>query len=335
MSEDVAATDRLDGRAAGLDDSVAIRTEGLTKVFPGGVRAVDGLDLEVRRGEVFGFLGPNGAGKTTSIRMITGLLKPSSGRVVIEGEPVEKASGEVRRRIGVCPQDIVLWDLLTCNENLRLMAKMYDVPGKEAKKRTEALLEDLKLRDKADSRTVTLSGGMKRRLNVAMALVHDPDIVVLDEPTAGLDPQSRLVVTEYIGRVKKEEKKTIILTTHIMEIADQLSDRVAIIDNGKLLQLDTPENLKNQIGAGDVMDMTLLDQSKNPSAIEALKGLEGVQKAEEVRGQVTVRALDVARKLPSIFQTLGAINAEVSDVSLRRNTLEDVFISLTGRKLRE
>jgi ABC-2 type transport system ATP-binding protein len=321
MSEDVVAADGPGGSAAGRDGSVAIRTEGLTKVFPGGVKAVDGLDLEVRRGEVFGFLGPNGAGKTTSIRMITGLLKPSSGKVVIEGEPVEKASRDIRRRIGVCPQDIVLWDLLTCMENLRLIARMYDVPGKEARQRAEALLEDLKL--------------MKRRLNVAMALVHDPDIVVLDEPTAGLDPQSRLVVTEYIGRVKKEERKTIILTTHIMEIADHLSDRVAIIDNGRLLQLDTPENLKNQIGAGDVMDITLLDQSKNPSAIEALRELDGVQKAEEVRGLVTVRALDVARKLPSIFQALSAINADVSDVSLRRNTLEDVFISLTGRKLRE
>ena len=316
-------------------DDIAIQTEGLTKVFPGDVRAVDGLDLQIRRGEVFGFLGPNGAGKTTSIRMMTGLLKPTSGKVVVNGELIERVSGKSKKRIGVCPQEIVLWNLLTCTENLTLVASMYDVPGGEGRDRAEDLLEELQLTEKSDTLAGNLSGGMKRRLNVAMAMVHDPEIMVLDEPTAGLDPQSRLVVTGLIDRVKREERKTIILTTHMMEIADQLSDRVAIIDHGKLLKLDTPENLKNQIGAGDVMDIALVDESLNETALKALGDLQGVQETTVLRGKVVVRALDVARRLPEIFQTLESIGAKVSDVSLRRNTLEDVFIALTGRKLRE
>jgi ABC-2 type transport system ATP-binding protein len=316
------------------DETVAIRTEGLVKVFPGDVRAVDGLDIEVRRGEVFGFLGPNGAGKTTSIRMMTGLLKPTSGRVTIEGESIERASKGIRRRIGVCPQEIVLWNLLTCLENLALIANMYDVPGREGKRRAAELLDDLELSDKSDALADTLSGGMKRRLNVAMALVHDPDIVVLDEPTAGLDPQSRLVVKDHIDRIKKEEK-TIILTTHMMEIADQLSDRVAIIDHGKLLRLDTPANLRKQIGEGDVMDIAMMDESRSPVAAEALQGLEGLEEVRELPGGVSVRALNVTRRLPEIFQSLDAADAKVRDVSMRSNSLEDVFISLTGRKLRE
>jgi len=317
-----------------VEDGYAILTEELTKVFPGEVRAVDGLDLNIRRGEVFGFLGPNGAGKTTSIRMMTGLLKPTSGKVIIEGEQIEKITGESKKRIGVCPQDIVIWELLTTIENLTLIASMYNIPLKQGRERAEWLLEELQLSEKKNALAGNLSGGMKRRLNVAMAMIHDPDIIVLDEPTAGLDPQSRLVVTGLIDRIKKEEKKTIILTTHMMEIADQLSDRVAIIDHGKLLRLDTPENLKNQIGAGDVMDIALADESRNNVAIETLGGLQGVE-ASELRGRVVVKALDVARRLPEIFQVLDSTGAKVSDISLRRNTLEDVFISLTGRKLRE
>jgi ABC-2 type transport system ATP-binding protein len=320
--------------AADVEDDYAILTEGLTKVFPGDVRAVDGLDLKIRRGEVFGFLGPNGAGKTTSIRMMTGLLKPTSGKVTIEGELIDEVTGESKKRIGVCPQEIVMWNLLTSIENLTLIASMYNVPRKLGRERAEGLLEELQLTEKKDAQAGNLSGGMKRRLNVAMAMIHDPDIIVLDEPTAGLDPQSRLVVTGLIDRIKREEKKTIILTTHMMEIADQLSDRVAIIDHGKLLQLDTPENLKNQIGAGDVMDIALVDESHIQPAIENLGRLQGVE-TSELRGRVLVKALDVAKRLPEIFQALDSMGAKVSDVSLRRNTLEDVFIALTGRKLRE
>ena len=244
-------------------ESVAIETKDLSKRYPNGVLAVDGLSLRVWKGEVFGFLGPNGAGKTTSIKMVVGLLKHTSGHVLIEGERIEAASKRIKKSIGVCPQDIVVWTRLTCMENLLVMADMYEVPRNVAVKRAEKLLDDLKLTDKRNALAASLSGGMKRRLNVAMALIHNPEIVVLDEPTAGLDPQSRLVVTEYIRGLKETKKLTVILTTHEMDIADQLSDRVAIIDHGKLLVLDTPENLKDRVGKGDIMEMALNDEAKN------------------------------------------------------------------------
>jgi len=323
-------------RDEGLEsESVAIETRNLSKRYPKGVLAVDGLSLRVLKGEVFGFLGPNGAGKTTSIKMMVGLLKPTSGQVLIEGERIEAASRRIKKSIGVCPQDIVVWTRLTCMENLLVMADMYEVPRKVAVKRAEKLLDDLKLTEKRDALAASLSGGMKRRLNVAMALIHDPEIVVLDEPTAGLDPQSRLVVTEYIRGVKETKRLTVILTTHEMEIADQLSDRVAIIDHGKLLVLDTPENLKDRVGKGDIMEITLYDETKNKRAREALEGMEGIQEVNEIRGRIVVRALDAASRLPKIFTLLESIEAKVLDVSLRRNSLEDVFITLTGRGLRE
>jgi len=323
-------------RDEGLEsESVAIETKDLSKRYHKGVLAVDGLSLRVLKGEVFGFLGPNGAGKTTSIKMMVGLLKPTSGQVLIEGERIEAASRRIKKSIGVCPQDIVVWTRLTCMENLLVMADMYEVPRKAAVKRAEKLLDDLKLTDKKDALAASLSGGMKRRLNVAMAIIHDPEIVVLDEPTAGLDPQSRLVVTEYIGELKETKRLTVILTTHEMEIADQLSDRVAIIDHGKLLVLDTPENLKDRVGKGDIMEITLYDETKNKRAREALEGMEGIQEVNEIRGRIVVRALDAASRLPKIFTLLESIEAKVLDVSLRRNSLEDVFITLTGRGLRE
>lgn len=316
-------------------ESVAIEMRDLSKRYPNGVLAVDSLSLRVWKGEVFGFLGPNGAGKTTSIKMMVGLLKPTSGQVLIEGERIEAASKRIKKSIGVCPQDIVVWTRLTCMENLLVMADMYEVPRKVAVERAEKLLDDLKLTDKKDALAASLSGGMKRRLNVAMALIHDPEIVVLDEPTAGLDPQSRLVVTEYVRELKKTKRLTVILTTHEMEIADQLSDRVAIIDHGKLLVLDTPENLKDRVGKGDIMEIALYDEAKNKRAREALEGMEGIQEVNEMRGRIVVRALDAASRFPMIFTLLESIGARVLDVSLRRNSLEDVFITLTGRGLRE
>ncbi len=220
-------------------------------------------------------------------------------------------------------------------ENLLVIADMYEVPKDIAVKRAEKLLDDLGLMEKKNALAATLSGGMKRRLNVAMAVIHDPEIVVLDEPTAGLDPQSQLVVTEYVRELKEIRKLTVILTTHEMEVADQLSDRVAIIDHGKLLVLDTPENLKDSIGKGDIMEIALYDEAKNKMAIEALKSMEGIQDVNEIRGKIVVRALEAASKFPKIFTLLESIGAGILDVSLRRNSLEDVFITLTGRGLRE
>ncbi len=233
---------------------VVLRTEGLTKRY-GDLTAVKDLTLEVYEGEVFGFLGPNGAGKTTSINMMCGLLKPDAGRVLVRGVPMDNGDDEVRARVGVCPQEIVLWERLTCLEQLQFIGQMYGLGGELARRRGEQLLEELDLVAKRRVQARALSGGMKRRLNLAMALVHDPEIVVLDEPEAGLDPQSRIKVREYIQSLARS--KTVILTTHNMDEADRVADRVAIIDHGELLVLDTPEALKRSVGEGDVVEIDL------------------------------------------------------------------------------
>lgn len=308
-----------------------INAQNLTKSFDG-FKAVDGLNLKIRRGEVFGFLGPNGAGKTTSISMIVGLLRPTSGQILIDGQDINKVD---KSKIGICPQDIVLWDSLTCQESLKFMGEMYEVPEDILKKRVERLLNDLLLTEKADTIVSNLSGGMKRRLNLAMALIHSPEIVVLDEPSEGLDPQSRRVLWNFIRSLRDKEGKTVILTTHLMDEADGLSDRIAIIDHGKLLRLDTPHNLKREIGEGDVVYMHLSDPDKNSKVINVLKNLDIIDSVTEVEGKINVRTLNAVGKLPEIMAELQNIDVEVEDLFLRPNTLEDVFIELTGTSLRE
>lgn len=307
-----------------------IETQNLTKKY-NGLLAVEDLNLRIKKG-VFGFLGPNGAGKTTSVKMMVGLLKPTKGRVLMGGEEI----GSIEKgKIGVCPQDLVIWDGLTCEENISLMGDMYEVPRNILKERVRKLLGDLMLSDRKKALASQLSGGMKRRLSLAMALVHEPEIVVLDEPSAGLDPQSRLVVWDYIQSLSKGKGKTIILTTHLMEEADRLSDRIAIIDHGKLLLLDTPENLKRKIGRGDVVEIQLSDPGMNEKVISLMKSMEGIEEVNEIRGMVNVRALDAVSKLPKLIGSIEKMGISILDTSIRRNTLEDVFIHLTGRGLRE
>ena len=308
-----------------------IETKNLTKKY-NGFFAVKNLNLKIRKGEVFGFLGPNGAGKTTSIKMITGILKPTKGEILINGKNVFSM---IKEKIGLCPQDIVIWDSLTCEENLRLIGEMYGVEKNVLNERTKKLLKDLLLTEKTKSLAGSLSGGMKRRLNLGMALVHEPDIVVLDEPSAGLDPQSRLVLWDYINSLSKNEGKTIILTTHFMEEADRLSDRVAIMDKGELLVLDTPKNLKKKLGKGDVVEIKLSNTEVIEKALEMIIAIEGVEGTKEIEDKIVVRALDAVRKLPMIIDALKELDTEITDTSIRHNTLEDVFISLTGRGLRE
>lgn len=312
-------------------DNVIIEARDLTKDF-GDFRAVEKLNLKINRGEVFGFLGPNGAGKTTSISMMVGLLRPSSGQVFIDGQEVQNIE---KGTIGICPQELVLWEHLTCKESLTLVGDMYEVPGDELKKRVNTLLDDLFLTEKANTVVTQLSGGMKRRLNLALALVHEPEIVVLDEPSEGLDPQSRRVLWNYIRSLRDDEGKTVILTTHIMDEADRLSDRIAIIDHGKLLRLDTPSNLKKETGEGDVVEMKISDPDKNQEVINAIKKLEGIYSVVEVNDQINIRSLDAVSKLPRIMDELEHLGVRVVDLSVRQNTLEDVFINLTGTGLRE
>lgn len=312
-------------------NDVIIEARDVTRDF-GDFRAVDTLNLKIRKGEVFGFLGPNGAGKTTSISIMVGLLRPTSGQVFINGEEVDKVK---KGTIGICPQELVLWDFLTCKESLMLMGEMYDVPKDELEKRVEKLLKDLFLTDKADTVVTKLSGGMKRRLNLAMAVVHQPEIVLLDEPSEGLDPQSRRVLWNYIRSLRDDEGKTVILTTHLMDEADRLSDRIAIIDHGKLLKLDTPTNLKKEIGEGDVVEMKLSHPEKNQEVAALLSVMEDVHSAVEVDGTLNARAMDAVGKLPKIIDAIEKAGCHVLDLSVRQNTLEDVFIDLTGTGLRE
>jgi ABC-2 type transport system ATP-binding protein len=308
-----------------------IETKNITKEF-NGFKAVDGLNLKVEKGEVLGFLGPNGAGKTTSIKMMVGLLKPTSGKVMINGQDLARFD---KASIGVCPQELVLWDNLTCKESLKLMGDMYEVPKDLLKERVTVLLEDLILTEKSDALVKNLSGGMKRRLNLAMALVHQPDVVVLDEPSEGLDPQSRRVLWKYISSLRDDEGKTVILTTHLMDEADRLSDRVAIIDHGKLLRLDTPDNLKKEIGEGDVVELTLDDIKMNQEVAGILSQDGQFLSVNEVDGKINLRGFNALSKIPSIMELLEKKDIRVADMSMRQNTLEDVFIELTGTKLRE
>jgi len=309
--------------------TTVLQAQSLTKRY-GALTAVNDLSLEVYEGEVFGLLGPNGAGKTTSINMICGLLKPDSGQVVIRGKTITDGDASVRTRVGVCPQNIVLWGQLTCLEQMQFIGEMYGMRGRTARERGERLLKELDLIEKRDKLARTLSGGMQRRLNLAMALVHDPEILVLDEPEAGLDPQSRVLVREYIKSLARQ--KTIILTTHNMDEADRMADRVAIIDHGKLLIVDTPEALKRTVGEGDVLEIEL-DGGSMVSASEAITPI--TPQVSTTNHTLVIRARGVVECLPRILDALHGINAHPGEVRLRANTLEDVFISLTGRRLRE
>ena len=308
-----------------------IETIDLTKRYED-LMAVDGLNIRIKKGEVFGFLGPNGAGKTTSIKMMVGLLRPTSGKILVNGIDVQSIDKET---IGICPQELMLWENLTCKESLNLMADMYNVPKDIRDLRVKKLLDDLYLSEKADTVVSKLSGGMKRRLNLALSVIHEPEVVVLDEPSEGLDPQSRRVLWNYIRSMRDEEGKTVILTTHLMDEADQLSDRIAIIDHGKLIRLDTPENLKKEIGEGDIVDIKLSDISLNQNLIDLFTDQEDVISAVEVNGRIIIRALNAVGKLPMMMQIVEKLNARVADISIRQNTLEDVFIDLTGTGLRE
>ena len=307
-----------------------IRISDIRKYF-GAVKAVDGISLDIRHGEVFGFLGPNGAGKTTTINIICGLLPVTGGTVEFTDPTIQEAG--VRNHIGICPQENIFWPKLTCREQLIFMAKMYNFPGNAARKRANNLLDMLGLTSKADTLAAKLSGGMKRRLNICLALIHDPAVLVLDEPEAGLDPQSRLLVRNFIKGLARE--KTVILTTHNMDEADRLADRVAIIDHGKLLKLDTPGNLKRSIGEGDLLDIVFDDSDNKVGPDTILKSIQPICESVKINeDHLILKAPHLVGLLPQITAKLTELGVTAREVTLRENTLEDVFIHLTGRRLR-
>jgi len=307
-----------------------IEAAGLTRKF-GDLVAVDHVNFKIKEGELWGLLGPNGAGKTTTVRMLCCLLAPTDGTATVGGYDIRREPGEIRKMIGFCPQETTLYERLTARENVTLIGKMYKMPKAELKEKTDELLEKTGLADRADDQVITYSGGMKRRLDLIMALVHDPPIIFLDEPTLGLDPAVRRAVWDFILDLK-ERNKTMILTTHYMEEADELCDRVAIIDYGKIILEGNPEDLKEKAGRGDVIEMEFTGPAD--AAIKKLSGLEFVKTASEVGDRLVVVASGGISKIGEIMRVLTQAKVKVGRIQFRENTLEDVFIDLTGRRLR-
>ncbi|MFX0018039.1 MAG: ABC transporter ATP-binding protein [Candidatus Hermodarchaeota archaeon] len=311
--------------------SYAIETRDLKKYF-GDIHAVDGIDLKVPKGALFGVLGPNGAGKTTTIRMLSTILHPTSGDAEILGFDVKKEASEIKRRIGLCPQELVVYPRLTARENIHLIAQMHGIAKKDYKERTDDLLGKMNLLDRANSLVKGFSGGMKRRINVLMAVIHEPELLFFDEPTAGLDPQSRRVVWDFI-RDFQERECTIILTTHNMEEADDLSDELVIIDYGKIIAQGTPDELKGKLGEGDILEFRIKEIEQREGIIERVKTLDFVRWGKPVgKHRIVLNALDGLRRVSEIMDV---VKIKMEDISVRKNTLEDVFIDLTGRRLRD
>lgn len=310
---------------------LAIETHNLKKYF-GDIHAVDGINLEIPKGSLYGVLGPNGAGKTTTIRMLSTILHPTEGNAKVLGFDIKKEAREIKKRIGVCPQELVLYPRLTAKENIFLVAQMHGMAKKDYKERTDDLLGKMNLLDRASSLVKSFSGGMKRRINVLMAVVHEPELLFFDEPTAGLDPQSRRVVWDFI-RDFQEKECTIILTTHSMEEADDLSDELVIIDHGNIITKGSPDELKGRLGEGDILEFKVKEAEMRDEIIERAKTLNFVKWGKSVgKHRIMLNALDGLRRVSEIMD---AVKVKMEDISVRKNTLEDVFIDITGRRLRD
>ncbi|MBA3307039.1 MAG: ATP-binding cassette domain-containing protein [Thermoleophilaceae bacterium] len=308
----------------------AVEADSLRRAFKGGIEAVRGIDLSIERGEVFGFLGPNGAGKTTTVRMLCTLLPPTAGSARVAGVDVVAEPAEVRRRIGVALQEIGLDPVQTGRELLELQCGLYSIKGADARARTGELLELVGLSDAADRRTKTYSGGMKRRLDLASALVHSPEVLFLDEPTTGLDPASRLTVWEEVRRINAAGT-TVFLTTQYLEEADHLCGRLAIIDAGAIVAEGTPEALKAEMGH-DVVTLALggADVAATEAAVGELAGLERV--VAEPDG-LALYVTNGAGSIAEIVRRLDRASVRVGAISVSRPSLDDVFLQATGRRL--
>jgi ABC-2 type transport system ATP-binding protein len=303
----------------------AIEVTGLAKTY-GDVEAVRGIDLTVHTGEIFGFLGPNGAGKSTTINMLCTLIRPTGGRASVAGYDVVSQRDDVRRNIGLVFQDTTLDGYLTAERNLRLHAELYGVPREVLDDRLRQVLEMVGLWDRRGTKVSTFSGGMKRRLEIARGLLHSPRVLFLDEPTVGLDPQTRSSIWSYIRELKQAEDITIFLTTHYMDEAEH-SDRIAIIDRGTIIALDTPAALKASVGK----DRVSIGTDDNEAAVAAVADRFGLT-ASVVEGQVTLSVENGEQFVPRLFAELGR---PILSVSVARPSLDDVFLSFTGSTIRE
>ena len=311
----------------------SIETKSLTKSF-GDVIAVNDISFSVEKGEIFGFLGPNGAGKSTTMMILTTLLKPTSGQALIAGFDVMTNAKQVRENIGYVQQESTVDEYLTGRENLLLQAKLNHIPKNEIDERIDDVLELIELVDKQDQAVVTYSGGMRKRLDIAGGLLHRPRVLFLDEPTVGLDIQTRRKIWEYIKKIHIEFDMTIFVSTHYMEEADQLCDRVGIIDGGKIQVIDSPENMKNAMG-NEVISI-LIDGDKNrDSFLSEIKKIEFVKKINEDGLKLTLFASNGTEVIPKIFQISSTLDIKIKSISLTQPTLDDVFISYTGHEIRD
>ena len=312
----------------------AIEVNSLTKKF-GNFKAVDNISFQVEEGEIFGFLGPNGAGKSTTMMILTTLLKPTSGYALVGGHNVVSEAKKVRKKIGYVQQEISVDEFLTGRENLYLHARINQVPNNQISSRIDEVIELVELTEKQDKATLTYSGGMRKRLDIANGLLSRPSVLFLDEPTVGLDIQTRRKIWEYIRKIRQDFGMTIFISTHYMEEADNLCDRIGIIDVGKIQIIDKPKSMKSAIG-NEIITFSLVDGKANQDAlINQISKIEFVKEVKNKQDLIKVLSTKSNEVIPKIFQESMNLGINISSLSLKQPTLDDVFISYTGHELRD
>jgi ABC-2 type transport system ATP-binding protein len=312
----------------------AIDVNSLTKKF-GDFKAVDNISFQVEEGEIFGFLGPNGAGKSTTMMILTTLLKPTSGYALVGGYNVASEAKKVREKIGYVQQEISVDEFLTGRENLYLHARINQVPNNQISSRIDEIIELVELTEKQDKATLTYSGGMRKRLDIANGLLSRPSVLFLDEPTVGLDIQTRRKIWEYIRKIRHDFGMTVFITTHYMEEADNLCDRIGIIDFGKIQIIDKPKSMKSAIG-NEIITFSLVDGKANQDAlINQISKIEFVKEVKNKQDIIKVLSTKSNEVIPKIFQESMNLGINISSLSLKQPTLDDVFISYTGHELRD
>ncbi len=312
----------------------AIEVDSLTKKF-GDFKAIDNISFDVEEGEIFGFLGPNGAGKSTTMMILTTLLKPSSGKVLVGGYDIMSDAKKVREKIGYVQQEISVDEFLTGRENLYLHARINQIPSNLIKSRIDDVLELVELGEKQDHATLTYSGGMRKRLDIANGLLSRPSVLFLDEPTVGLDIQTRRKIWSYIKKIRKDFGMTVFISTHYMEEADELCGRIGIIDFGKIQVIDTPKSMKRAIG-NEIISFNLVDGKANQDTlIDQINNIEFVKEVKNKQDSITVFSTNSNEVIPKIFQASTNLNMKINSLTLKQPTLDDVFISYTGHDLRD
>lgn len=307
-----------------------IAAENLRKSFDE-IEAVKDVSFEIARGEIFGLLGPNGAGKTTTISMLTGLTSSTSGRVILDGETLTPKSRALKTKIGFVPQELALYPSLSAYENLMFFGRIYNLHGKQLRERVASVLDLVGLSDRAKDPIEDYSGGMKRRINIAAGLLHDPEILFLDEPTVGVDPQSRNAIFESIEGLN-QQGLTILYTTHYMEEAERLCQRVAIIDHGEIIALNTPQAMIRSLGGG-LLRVGLMN-GKLPAFHERVLGLASVKDAQKLEGELMIQAHESRKALVDLLEVANQLDATITSLEIHEPNLESVFLNLTGRSLR-